>query len=108
MLIARFACGKDRHGRRALGRVRLASDILEGRAITRRLGWSAECSPGRTGMRELLVHAYLHRHALGDSSALAAAEVVAREVDNSFLHQTIAAMEKKRSGRHLQNEAAAR
>lgn len=45
---------------------------------------------GKAGMRELLVRAYLHRHALGQTSALAAAEVLARDIDNPFLHETIA------------------
>lgn len=57
-------------------------------------GWVADLEnlAGRTGMRELLVHAYLHRHALGEPSAVETATVLARDVDNPYLQDTIMAI----------------
>ncbi|MCA1707663.1 MAG: hypothetical protein LC808_32085 [Actinobacteria bacterium] len=45
-------------------------------------------------MRELLVHAYLHRHALGEISAVQTATLLAKDVDNPHLHETIAAIDR--------------
>lgn len=47
----------------------------------------------RTGMKEMLARAYLHRHGLGDAGALEAARLVAGEVDNPHLHGEVAAAE---------------
>jgi DNA-binding SARP family transcriptional activator len=49
-----------------------------------------EALAGRTGMRDFLVRAYLHRHDLGDPTALDAAVLLASEVDNPYLHESIA------------------
>jgi DNA-binding SARP family transcriptional activator len=49
-----------------------------------------EALAGRTGMRELLVRAYLHRHDSGDQTALDAAVLLACDVDNPHLHESIA------------------
>jgi DNA-binding SARP family transcriptional activator len=43
----------------------------------------------RCDMRELIARAHLHRHRLGDRTALPAAEVLAREVDNPALSQLL-------------------
>jgi len=43
----------------------------------------------RTDMRELLVHSYLHRFRLGDTTSLEVARLLSREVDNPYLHATI-------------------
>ena len=40
---------------------------------------------GRCDMRELVVHAYLHRHRLGDRTALPAARMLAEDIDNPVL-----------------------
>lgn len=47
-----------------------------------------ESLASRTGMRELLVHAYLHRHALGDDTGEAAA-MLAGEIDSPRLHDLV-------------------
>jgi ATP/maltotriose-dependent transcriptional regulator MalT len=44
-----------------------------------------ESIAGRTGMRELLARAYLHRWRAGDASALEVACVVAADIDNPAL-----------------------
>lgn len=44
-----------------------------------------EALAARTGMRELVARAYLHRSRLGDGSAAAAARVLAAEIDNPSL-----------------------
>jgi DNA-binding SARP family transcriptional activator len=44
-----------------------------------------ESIAGRTGMRELLARAYLHRWRAGDASALEVARVVAADIDNPAL-----------------------
>jgi len=44
---------------------------------------------GRSGMRELSVHAYLYRRDLGDRSAIGAARVLAMEVENPHLDELI-------------------
>ena len=44
-----------------------------------------ESIAGRTGMRELLARAYLHRSRAGDASALEVARVVAADIDNPAL-----------------------
>lgn len=66
--------------------VAVAYDIPEGRDWINDL----ESLAGRTGMRELLARAYLHRHGLGDASALDAAVLLARDIDNPHLHNEIA------------------
>ena len=48
-----------------------------------------ETLAARTMMREFLARAYLHRHALGDPDAFAAAELVAADVDNPALRRRI-------------------
>lgn len=55
-------------------------------------GWinDLENLAGRTGMRELLARAYIHRHAVGDPSALETARVLALDIDNPYLHEVIA------------------
>lgn len=80
-----MACALD-----ALCSVAIENKVADGR------GWVAELEDlaGRTGMRELLVHAYLHRHALGDHSAVQTAMLLAREVENPHLHDTIAAIDR--------------
>lgn len=50
-----------------------------------------EAIAARTGMTELVAHAYLHRHARGDDDALTAASAIAAGVDNPILHDRIAA-----------------
>ncbi len=42
---------------------------------------------GRSGMRELSVHAYLYRRDLGDPSAVDAARVLAVGIENPHLHR---------------------
>jgi DNA-binding SARP family transcriptional activator len=44
---------------------------------------------GRSGMRELSVHAYLYRRDLGDESATVAARVLAVGIENPHLHDLI-------------------
>lgn len=44
-----------------------------------------EALAARTGMRELVARAYVHRSRLGDASAAAAARVLAAEIDNPSL-----------------------
>ncbi|MGH2730239.1 MAG: SARP family transcriptional regulator, partial [Actinomycetota bacterium] len=63
-------------------------------------GWinDLESLAGRTGMRELLSRAYLHRHGLGEKSALEAAWVLARDIDNPYLHDVIAGLETRPVG----------
>ena len=50
-----------------------------------------ETLTARTGMRDLLSRAHLYRHALGQSSALAAATLVAADVESPALERAIAA-----------------
>ena len=50
-----------------------------------------ETLAARAGMRDLLARAHLHRHALGDPGALAAARVVAADVDSPGLDAAIEA-----------------
>lgn len=45
---------------------------------------------GRSGMRELLVRAALHRDRLGQPGAVAAAAALARSIDNPALHEALA------------------
>lgn len=60
--------------------------------------WIAELSQtaSRSGMRELAVRAYLHQGRLGDESALAAAELLAAEIDNPRLTADLAAVSSPR------------
>ena len=44
---------------------------------------------GRSGMRELSVHAYLYERDLGDASAIDAARVLSVGVENPHLHELI-------------------
>lgn len=44
---------------------------------------------GRSGMRELLVHATMHRARLGHAGAAAAAEALGRSIDNPALHEAL-------------------
>jgi DNA-binding SARP family transcriptional activator len=44
---------------------------------------------GRTGMREFVARAYLHRARLGDEGALEAAKLIATEIDNPALHELL-------------------
>jgi DNA-binding SARP family transcriptional activator/tetratricopeptide (TPR) repeat protein len=44
---------------------------------------------GRSGMRELSVHAYLYRRDLGDPSAINAARVLAVGIENPHLHELV-------------------
>ncbi|MGH2756175.1 MAG: BTAD domain-containing putative transcriptional regulator [Actinomycetota bacterium] len=55
-------------------------------------GWinDLENLAGRTGMRELLARAYLHRYSRGDDLALETAGLIARDIDNPYLHEVIA------------------
>ena len=50
-----------------------------------------EALAARTGMRDLLARAHLHRHALGEGSALAAAALVAADVESPALARAIEA-----------------
>lgn len=45
---------------------------------------------GRSGMRELLVRAALHRARLGQAGAAAAADALGRSIDNPALHEALA------------------
>src|SRR5262249_50746374 len=45
----------------------------------------------RCDMRELVVRSHVHRHRLGDRSALAAAHVLADDIDNPALSQLLRA-----------------
>ena len=60
--------------------------------VERTGAWVAnlEALSSRTGMREFLARAYLYRFDLGDVEALAAAELVAADVDNPVLHDRLA------------------
>jgi DNA-binding SARP family transcriptional activator len=55
-------------------------------------GWvdDLESNAARTDMREFVVRAYLHRHRMGDESALAPAGVLASGVENPALHEALA------------------
>jgi hypothetical protein len=46
---------------------------------------------GRSGMRELLVRAALHRVRLGQDGALQAAQTLARPIDNPLVRQELSA-----------------
>lgn len=54
--------------------------------------WTAdlEALTARTGMRELLARAYLHKATLGDDGAYEAAAALAAEIDNPALHDEVA------------------
>lgn len=53
--------------------------------------WAArlEALAARTGMREMLVRAHLHRAAIGDADAMEAAVLFARDIDNPALLESI-------------------
>jgi len=57
-----------------------------------------EALASRTGMREFLARAYLHRFDLGDVGALEAAELVAADVDNPVLHERLSERGGDRAG----------
>ena len=48
-----------------------------------------ESLAARTGMRELLARAYLHRCRLGDDAALVAARLLVDEIDNPALQKQL-------------------
>jgi tetratricopeptide (TPR) repeat protein len=75
-----MACTLD-----SLCKVAIANGIPE----AQRWVTDLESLSGRTGMRELLVHAYMHRHALGEPGALKAASLLAQDVDNAHLHERV-------------------
>lgn len=52
-----------------------------------------ESLAARTGMREFVAHAYLHRRDLGDDGAVEAARVLAAEIDNPSLRHRIESTE---------------
>ena len=56
--------------------------IAAGSARARHAVVELETLAARAGMRDLLARAHVHRHALGDPDALAAARVVAADVDS--------------------------
>jgi DNA-binding SARP family transcriptional activator len=62
--------------------------------IDRSRTWASdlEALASRTMMREFLARAYLHRSALGDPDALAAAQLIASDVDNPALHRMVAVL----------------
>ena len=55
-------------------------------------GWvnDLESLGGRTGMREFVARAYLHRASLGAEGALETARLLAAEIDNPALHRLLA------------------
>ena len=65
--------------------------IAAGSARARHAVVELETLAARAGMRDLLARAHVHRHALGDPDALAAARVVAADVDSPGLDRAIAA-----------------
>jgi hypothetical protein len=65
--------------------------VAHGAADARRWVADLETLAARTGMRHLLARAHLHRHALGERSALAAAALVAADVESPALDREIAA-----------------
>ena len=69
----------------ALCKVAIVHDV-EGAA-----GWvdELEAKAARRDMREYVARAYLHRHCMGDGSALAAARVLSSGVVNPALHDTL-------------------
>lgn len=50
-----------------------------------------ETLSARTGMREYLVRAHLHRHRLGDATALEIARLIAVDIDNPHLQEQLTA-----------------
>ncbi len=54
-------------------------------------GWvnDLESLAGRTGMREFVARAYVHRAGLGAEGALETARLLAAEIDNPALHQLL-------------------
>jgi DNA-binding SARP family transcriptional activator len=52
-----------------------------------------ESLAARTGMREFVARAYLHRRDLGDNDALEGARLLAAEIDNPSLHRLIESAE---------------
>jgi len=65
--------------------------IAAGSARARHAVGELETLAARAGMRDLLARAHLHRHALGDPDALAAARIVAADVDSPGLERAIEA-----------------
>ena len=64
--------------------------VAAGAPSARRWVTDLETHAARTGMRDLLARAHLHRHALGEESALAAAALVAADVESPALSRAIA------------------
>lgn len=48
-----------------------------------------ETLSARTGMREFLVRAHVHRHRLGDPTALEIGRLIALDIDNPYLHEQL-------------------
>lgn len=67
-------------------------DVSVGQSPTQAQGWigDLETLAARTGMREYLVRAHLHRHRMGDPSGLEVARALAVDIDNPHLHQQLA------------------
>lgn len=70
-------------------------EVAVKRRVPEAAGWVEELLnlSARTGMKEMLGRAYLHRARLGDRAALDSAALVAHEVDNPQLHLMIKAVE---------------
>jgi len=69
----------------ALCEVAIPNRALRARAWVQDL----ESLAARTGMREFLARAYLHREALGDDSARQVAVVIGKDVDNPVLEMLL-------------------
>jgi DNA-binding SARP family transcriptional activator len=67
--------------------------IAHGAAESAAWAEDLESLAARTGMREFVARAYLHRRDLGDNGALEAAEILAAEIDNPSLHRLIGSAE---------------
>ncbi len=84
-----------------------ALDVLCGLAVARRMpeaaGWIAELQAlaARSGMRELVVRAHVHRCALEPGSSMATARLLAREVDNEALQRVVTEHVGKTSGERV-------
>lgn len=70
--------------------LKCAFGVRNGIEDTKRWVADLEALASRTMMHEFLARAYLYRFDLGDSDALAAAAMVATDVDNPVLHRWVA------------------
>ncbi|HEU5107432.1 MAG TPA: hypothetical protein VFT95_02540, partial [Micromonosporaceae bacterium] len=70
----------------AAGEAVAREDAAKARGLAAALGALA----ARCDMRELVVRSHLHRHRLGDGSALAAARMLGRGIDNPELGRMLA------------------